>query len=117
MLMISITLEELRSRNGESLGTSGWQLIDQDTIDSFARVTHDEQWIHVDPSRSANGPFGGPVAHGFLTLSLCSRFLAECLAVQDATVAVNYGRNRVRFPTPVVSGTRVARESGASGYR
>jgi acyl dehydratase len=103
----SETVEGLRSRVGEHLGTTAWQEIDQDMIDSFARVTRDEQWIHVDRLRASTGPFGGTIAHGYLTLSLCAHFLASCLEVEGVQMAINYGLNRVRFPSAVPTGGRV----------
>ena len=105
--MTTATLDELRAKVGEPLGTSAWHTIDQDAIDTFARVTRDEQWIHIDPQRAASGPFGTTVAHGFFTLSMCARFVHECLAVSDARMAINYGVDRVRFPSPVPAGARV----------
>jgi acyl dehydratase len=102
-----LTLDELAAHVGESLGSSEWLLIDQETIDTFARVTHDEQWIHVDPVRAASGPFGATVAHGYFTLSLCATFLSQCFSVTDAAMALNYGMERVRFPAPVPVGARV----------
>lgn len=105
--MTTTTVKELRHKVGEDLGTSAWHTVDQQAIDLFARVTRDEQWIHMDTQRAARGPFGGPIAHGFLTLSLCSWFLAECLAVDGVEMVINYGLNRVRFPAPVPAGARV----------
>jgi acyl dehydratase len=101
------TVEGLRSKVGEHLGTSGWHRIDQDMVDTFGRVTGDEQWIHVDRERALTGPFGGTIAHGFLTLSLCARFLAECLGVDAVELAVNYGLNGVRFPSAVPADARI----------
>jgi acyl dehydratase len=85
---------------------SGWITVEQDRIDVFARATDDPQWIHVDPERAAQGPFGTTIAHGFLTLSLCVPMLYEVLPPIDGVV-VNYGVNRVRFPAPVPSGGRI----------
>jgi len=92
---------------GAPLGSSEWMTIEQADVDSFAAVTRDEQWIHVDPARAAAGPFGATIAHGYLTLSLCSHFLEQIFAVDGAAMAVNYGLNRVRFPAPVPVGARV----------
>jgi len=82
--------------------------IDQDLVNSFARVTDDEQWIHVDPKRAAKeGPYGGTVAHGFLTMSLATRLLWDVVVVSDVKVILNYGLNKVRFPAPVKVGSRL----------
>lgn len=91
---------------GIELGPTSWHEITQARIDAFAAGTHDPQWIHVDPERAAAGPFGTTIAHGFLTLSLCVPMLYELLPPSDAMM-INYGLNRVRFPTPVPSGSRV----------
>ena len=92
---------------GTERGPTGWLVVDQERIDRFADATGDPQWIHVDPERAAAGPFGTTIAHGFLTLSLCVPFLYEALPVEGARLAVNYGVNRVRFPAPLPSGSRV----------
>lgn len=90
---------------GQELGCSDWTVVDQPTIDRFAEVTRDLQWIHVDPERARNGPFGTTIGHGYLTLSLCSWFLAETIEVTGVSAAVNYGLDRVRFPSPVPVGS------------
>lgn len=100
-------LGELRAAAGTDLGVSGWVPIPQEKIDGFAEVTGDHQWIHTDPERAAQGPFGTPIAHGFLTLSLISVFVEDLLVVEDVAMAVNYGLNKVRFPAPVPVGSRV----------
>jgi acyl dehydratase len=92
---------------GAELGPTGWVEVGQERIDRFAEATDDPQWIHVDPERAAAGPFGTTIAHGFLTLSLCVPFLSEAMPVEGARMALNYGVNRVRFPAPVPSGSRV----------
>jgi acyl dehydratase len=90
------------------LGTSGWHLVDQARIDRFAEVTGDHQWIHVDPERAKReGPYGGTIAHGALTLSLCLTFLTEVLQVDGVTFVVNGGFDRVRFQAPVPAGSRL----------
>jgi acyl dehydratase len=99
--MLTTSLAKLASHEGEDLGFSSWVKIEQSQIDQFAATTFDDQWIHVDPSRAANGPFGTTVAHGYLTLSLGSWFLLELLQVSGASTAINYGLDRVRFPSPV----------------
>ena len=91
---------------GVELGPTSWFEVTQERIDAFANATDDPQWIHTDPERAAAGPFGGTIAHGFLTLSLCVPMLYEVLSPADATV-VNYGVNRVRFPAPVPAGSRI----------
>ncbi len=91
---------------GLELGPTSWIEITQERIDAFAAATDDPQWIHVDPERAADGPFGTTIAHGFLTLSLCVPMLYEVLP-ESGTMAVNYGTNRVRFLAPVPSGSRV----------
>jgi len=103
------TLADIRSRVGEEIGMSGWIALDQARIDAFADTTEDRQFIHVDPAAAAaQAPFGGTVAHGFLTLSLLSRMGAEAMLLPEgAAMAVNYGLDRVRFIAPVRSGSRV----------
>jgi acyl dehydratase len=101
-------LDQIRGRIGEEVGVSGWIMVDQARIDAFADATEDRQFIHIDPEAAAHTPFGGTVAHGFLTLSLISRMGAEAMLVPDGTkMAVNYGLERVRFLAPVRSGSRV----------
>jgi acyl dehydratase len=102
------SLDEIRARVGEEVGTSSWLRIDQARIDEFAEATEDRQFIHVDPAAAAQTPFGGTIAHGFLTLSLLSRMGAEAMLVPEGVkMAVNYGLDRVRFLAPVRSGARV----------
>ena len=102
------SLAELRSRIGEEVGISGWLTIDQQRIDEFAEATEDRQFIHVDPAAAAHTPFGGTVAHGFLSLSMLSRMAADGMLVPDSIrMAVNYGLDRVRFIAPVRSGKRI----------
>ena len=99
--------DEVRAALGRHLGYSDWLLIDQQRIDAFAEATGDHQWIHVDPERATAGPFGAPIAHGYLTLSLSNLFLPQILEVTGFAAGVNYGTNRVRFPAPVPVGSRV----------
>ena len=102
------TVEELRARVGTEIGTSSWLTIDQPRIEAFADATEDRQFIHVDPEAAAQTPFGGTVAHGFLSLSLLSRMGAEAMLLPDSLkMAVNYGLDRVRFIAPVPSGKRI----------
>ncbi|MDV2477503.1 MaoC family dehydratase [Rhodococcus zopfii] len=102
------SLAELTEFVGRPLGVSSWITATQDRIDTFADATDDHQWIHVDPGRAAkDSPFGGPIAHGYLTLSLIIPMWYEVLKVDSVTLAVNYGLNKVRFTTPVPAGARV----------
>jgi acyl dehydratase len=94
-------------RPGLELGPSRWFEVSQERIDAFAETTEDRQWIHVDPERAAESPFGTTVAHGLLTLSLVIPMTYELMPVEDLRLAVNYGLNRVRFPAPVPAGSRV----------
>lgn len=103
-----VPLADIRSRIGDEVGVSGWIEVDQARIDGFAETTEDRQFIHVDPAAAAQTPFGGTVAHGFLSLSLLSRMGAEAMLLPEGmTMAVNYGLDRVRFLAPVRSGSRV----------
>ncbi|MGR3932550.1 MaoC family dehydratase [Streptomyces sp. BRA346] len=99
--------EELRAAVGEELGPSDWLEIDQKRIDLFAEATGDHQWIHVDPEKAAAGPFGTTIAHGYLTLSLVPLFTPQLLGVEGVRMGVNYGTNKVRFPSPVPVGSRL----------
>jgi acyl dehydratase len=99
-------MSSLRDLVGRELGPTAWIDVTQERIDRFAAATDDPQWIHVDPERAATGPFGTTIAHGFLTLSLCVPMLYEALP-PSGTMGVNYGTERVRFPAPVPSGSRV----------
>ncbi|UPK76089.1 MaoC family dehydratase [Nocardioidaceae bacterium SCSIO 66511] len=101
------TKEEVAAAAGEELGVSEWLSITQDRIDAFADATGDHQWIHVDPERAAEGPFGKTIAHGYLTLSLVPLFGSEVFAFGGAGAKLNYGTNKVRFPAPVPVGSRV----------
>ena len=101
-------IADAQSHLGQEVGVSDWLPIDQERVNAFARVTGDEQWIHVDVERAKReSPFGGPIAHGYLTLSLLAKFAQECIAVEGVKLAVNYGLNRVRFASPVKVGSRV----------
>jgi acyl dehydratase len=106
--MLTITgLDELRSRVGEELGVSEWHEVTQDAIDAFAEVTGDDQWIHIDPERAKETPFGGTIAHGYYTLSLAPMFSYRMFSLEGIAFGVNYGLNRVRFPAPMPVGDRV----------
>lgn len=101
------TLAELPGLAGTEIGTSAWLTVTQEKINTFADATDDHQWIHVDPERAATGPFGAPIAHGFLTLSLFIPLWSQLLEVSDATTLVNYGLDKVRFTAPVKAGARI----------
>jgi acyl dehydratase len=106
--MPAASLTEIKNAVGREVGVSSWILIDQERIDAFADATEDRQFIHVDPAAAAQTPFGGTIAHGFLSLSLLSRMGAEAMLVPDGIrMAINYGLDRVRFLAPVRSGSRV----------
>ena len=98
---------ELAGAVGTRLGESEWLTVDQDRINKFADATGDHQWIHVDEERAKAGPFGAPIAHGYLTLSLASLFLPQIIDVKNVAMGVNYGCNKVRFPSPVRVGSRI----------
>ena len=100
-------LSDLAILVGQEIGRSDWVVVTQSNIDLFAQATDDAQWIHVDPVRAAAGPFGTTVAHGFLTLSMLSRLFATAVAFEDVRMSLNYGLNRVRFPSPVPVGSRL----------
>jgi acyl dehydratase len=100
-------LAELTALAGTDLGTSDWVEVTQERIDTFADATGDHQWIHVDVERAADGPFGGTIAHGYLTLALVIPLWTELLRIEGIGMAVNYGLNKVRFPAPVPAGRKV----------
>lgn len=101
------SVAELNAAVGVELGVSDWVEIDQASIDAFAEVTGDHQWIHVDGQRAASGPFGSTIAHGYLTLSLLPRFRLDIFDITTPRMALNYGLNKVRFPAAVPVGSRV----------
>ncbi len=101
------TLEDLAACVGQEVAVSDWITITQQQVDQFAEATGDHQWIHVDVERAKSGPFGGPIAHGFLTLSLLPKFYETAFAVTESRMGVNYGLNRVRFMAPVPVGGRL----------
>lgn len=100
-------LNEFAAAQGSQLGPTEWMEISQDRVNLFADATDDHQWIHIDPKRAADGPFGGTIAHGLLTLSLLPHFSHQLYRVDGITLAVNYGYNKVRFITPVKVGARI----------
>lgn len=99
--------DELLAAAGEQLGASDWMTIDQHRVNAFADATEDHQWIHVDPDRAADGPFGGTIAHGFLSVSLLPYLIFQTYRVEGAAMTINYGLNKVRFPAPVPVGSSV----------
>jgi acyl dehydratase len=101
------TLNDLTGLIGQPLEPSSWVQVDQQRIDAFADATGDRQWIHTDPERAKDGPYGGTIAHGYLTLSLLIPMWTEILAVREVTTKVNYGLNKVRFPAPVPEGSKL----------
>ena len=105
--MSEITIRSLESRVGQEVAVSPWMQITQERIDTFARAIDDFQWIHVDRERAKSSPFGGTIAHGFLTLSLLSHLIERTFSFSDRRMGVNYGLNRVRFTSPVPAGSRV----------
>lgn len=104
---VVLDIAELRNHVGEALGSSAWHDVTQEDVSTFASLTGDEQWIHVDPERAVSGPFGGTVAHGYFTLALSTRFLDQVVRITGASVVLNYGSNRVRYPAPVPVGSRL----------
>jgi len=104
---VNIDYAELANHVGAALGPSEWMVIDQARVNLFADATGDHQWIHVDEDAARNGPFGATIAHGYLTLSLVNRFLPELLTVTGTSFGVNYGCDKVRFPSPVIVGSRI----------
>ena len=106
--MLTITgLDEMRAKVGEEIGVSDWHEVTQEEIDQFAAVTGDDQWIHTDPERATQTPFGGTIAHGYYTLSLAPRFSYDLFKLDGIAFGLNYGLNKVRFPAPLPVGNRV----------
>ena len=102
-----VAFDEVKNLVGKSLGHSAWREITQEQVNTFADATDDHQWIHVDPERAAEGPFGAPIAHGFLTLSLLIPMWSELFDVTGVKTKVNYGLDKVRFTSPVKVGSRI----------
>jgi acyl dehydratase len=107
MTTIANGLEELKALAGTDLGRSDWLEITQERVNTFADATNDHQWIHVDPERAKDGPFGGTIAHGYLTLSLLIPLFNELLDIQGMKMSINYGLEKVRFPGPVKVGAKI----------
>lgn len=112
-----LRLSDLAARTGEELGVSGWTVVTQEIIDAFAEATGDRQWIHTDPERAASTPFGGTIAHGYLTLSLAPAMLAEVVDLSGYAMAVNYGIDKLRFVAPVPTGSRLRMRIGVDDVR
>ena len=102
-----LAVDDLANQVGRTLGHSSWRTIAQDDVDTFARLTGDQQWIHVDRERARAGPFGTTIAHGYFTLSLSTQLLDEVVSIRGAGLVLNYGSNRVRYPAPVPVGSRI----------
>lgn len=102
-----VHVTDLEAHAGTALGHSAWRTITQSEVDTFAELTGDRQWIHIDPERAKAGPFGGTIAYGYLTLSFATQFLDQVLTVDGAGLVLNYGSNRVRYPAPVPVGSQV----------
>lgn len=101
------SVDEMKAAIGEDLGSGEWLEITQERVNAFAEATGDHQWIHVDPERAKDGPFGAPIAHGFLTLSLLPLLAGSIFGVEGPKLVINYGMNKVRFPSPVPVGSRI----------
>jgi acyl dehydratase len=106
-MRVFLGLDDLSAAVGEHLGLSDWHTVSQQQVGLFAEATGDRQWIHVDTGRAAQGPFGGTIAHGYLTLSMLPMLLEEIYEVRGLSMLVNYGLNKVRFPSPVPVGSRI----------
>jgi len=104
---MEVPFHALNTLVGTDLGSTDWMLIEQSRIDGYADATDDHQWIHVDPARAAEGPFGSTIAHGYLTLALVNKFLSDLITVTESSMGVNYGCEKVRFPSPVIVGSRI----------
>jgi acyl dehydratase len=113
---MAVSIRELEQHVGREVGVSPWLEITQERIDTFARAIDDFQWIHVDPARAKDSPFGGTIAHGFLTLSLLSHLAERTFSFADRRMGINYGLNRVRFTAPVKSGSRVRARFALAKY-
>ena len=116
MTVTTVSFRDLGSRIGEEIAVSPWLEVSQARIDKFAEAIEDFQWIHVDPQRAKTSPFGGTIAHGFLTLSLLSHLAEMTFSVTDRKMGINYGLNRVRFTSPVPSGSRVRARFRLAGF-
>jgi len=111
------SLDEFVAAKGESLGVSEWHKITQEQVNAFADATGDHQWIHVDTERAATGPFGGTIAHGHLTASLLPILASEIFQIENLTMGINYGLDRLRFPSPVLTGSSIRAEATLTDVR
>ena len=111
------SLDEFVAATGESLGFSDWHKITQEQVNAFADATGDHQWIHVDVERAAGGPFGGTIAHGYLTVSLLPILSMEIFRIENLTMGINYGLDRLRFPSPVRTGSSIRAEATLTDVR
>ena len=111
------TAADLEAALGRELGPTEWFSVDQARVDGFADDTEDHQWIHVDPQRAATGPFGATIAHGFLTLSLVPYFVSQLRVIEGMRMGINYGLDRVRFPSPVLTGSSIRAEATLTDVR
>ena len=100
-------IDDLKARIGEEIGVSDWREVTQEDVNTFAEVTGDDQWIHVDPERAKDTPFGGTIAHGYFTLSLAPRFSYDLWKLEGVAMALNYGLDKLRFPSPLPVGSKV----------
>ena len=116
MSKTSLSLRSLEGRVGEEVGVSPWVEMPQERIDLFARATEDFQWIHVDPQRAKDSPYGGTIAHGYLTLSMLPKLAESTFEFSDRKMGVNYGLNKVRFTAPVPAGSRIRGHFTLAGY-
>jgi acyl dehydratase len=110
-------LDDFVAAKGENLGQSAWHEITQEQVNAFADATGDHQWIHIDAERAASGPFGGTIAHGYLTVSLLPVLSMETFTIQNLTMGINYGLDRVRFPSPVLTGSAIRSEATLTDVR
>jgi acyl dehydratase len=117
MTIIARGLDGIRAQEGADLGHTDWMEITQERVNTFADATGDHQWIHVDPERAKTGPFGAPIAHGYLTLSLLIPLWSELLQVEEVDMAINYGLNKVRFPHPVPVGSKIRAAGRVAGVK
>lgn len=106
-MAVTMTMEELASAEGVDLGSSDWLEVTQELVDQFADATDDHQWIHVDPEKAAEGPFGQTIAHGFWTIAMLPTLLSDMMTVTDSNMGVNYGSDRLRLTSPVPVGSRI----------
>jgi acyl dehydratase len=114
-MRVFTSLDEISAAVGEDLGSSDWLLVDQARVDAFAEATGDHQWIHVDVERASAGPFGGTIAHGYLTLSLIPLLGAQIFGLETPGAKLNYGVNKVRFPAPLPVGSRIRAQASVAG--